>query len=101
MILIFTTFHKLVTARKIGDLLLKERLIACYNLFPVKSAYLWKGKIEKSNEVLIILKTKDSNFEKIKEIIQEHSGYEVPEVVAIKSSKVSETYLNWLISETK
>jgi uncharacterized protein involved in tolerance to divalent cations len=49
----------------------------------------------------MILKTKESNFVKIEIYIKKHSGYEVPEVVAIKASKVSRTYLAWLQKETQ
>ncbi len=45
MLIIITTLHKKEAATEIGKGLLKERLIACYNLFPVESAYWWKGKI--------------------------------------------------------
>lgn len=35
MILVLTTIHKKDAAVKIGQGLLKQRLIVCYNLFPV------------------------------------------------------------------
>ena len=101
MVLIFTTVNTITTAKKIGEMLLKSRLIVCYNLFPVKSAYWWKGKIEKGGEVLMILKTKEANFEKVEAFIRKHSGYEIPEIIAMKPTKVSKTYLNWLNAETK
>lgn len=101
MFLIFTTLHQKEDAVKIGKGLLKQRLIACYNLFPVESAYWWKGKIEDDNETLMILKTKETNFKKIEAYIKKHSGYEVPKIVAQKASKVNRPYLNWINEETK
>ena len=101
MILIFTTIHKKADAVKIGKALLKARLIACYNLFPVESAYWWKGKILDDRETLMILKTKDANFAKCQSYIKKHSGYEVPEIVAIKASKVNKPHLGWINKETK
>lgn len=101
MIVILTTLHKKTNAIKIGKGLLKERLIACYNLFPVESAYWWKGKILEENEILIILKTKKTNFGKVEKYIKENSGYEVPEIVAITPTKVNKPYLNWINSEVK
>ena len=101
MILIFTTFRKKSEAVKIGKDLLKKRLITCYNLVPVESAYLWKGKIVDDSETLMILKTKQVNFKMIESYINKHSSHEVPEVVAIKASKVNGPYLNWINKETK
>ena len=100
MILIFTTFHKKLDARKIGKSLLKQKLIACYSLFPVESAYWWKKKIVDDKEFLMILKTKETNFTNIEAYIKSHSGYEIPEVVAIKASRVNKPYLSWITKET-
>ncbi len=101
MILIFTTFHKKKDAVKIGRGLLKTRLIACYNLFPVESAYWWKGKILDDSETLMILKTKPANFKKIEAYIKKHTDYEIPEVISIKSHSINNSYLAWLLKETK
>ena len=101
MIIVVTTIHKKEDAVKIGKGLLKERFIACYNLFPVESAYWWKGNIEEENETLIFIKTRKENFEKVEGYIKTHSGYEVPEVIGITPDKVNSPYLKWIIEETR
>ena len=101
MILIFTTLEKKETAVKIGKELLRKRVIACYNLFPVESAYLWKGKIEEENEVLMICKARKENFEKVEKYLTLHSDYEIPEIVAVETSYVNKPYLDWINAETK
>lgn len=101
MILILTTLHKKEAAVKIGKELLKKRIIACYNLLPIESAYWWRGRITEENEVLMILKTRKGNFEKVESHLKKHSGYETPEVVSIEASKANKSYLNWIDSETK
>lgn len=100
MIFIFTTLNKKETAVKIGRDLLNKRIIACYNLFPIESAYWWKGRITQENEVLMILKTRKGNFEKVEIHLKKHSGYETPEVFAVEASKVNKPYLDWINSET-
>ena len=101
MILVFATFNTRKTALKIGKALLKQRLIACYSLLPVESAWWWKGKIIDDKGPLVILKSKESNFPKIESYIKKHSGYEVPEIVAVKATRVNQPYLNWIQTETK
>ena len=44
-------------AEKISNHLLKKRLIACANTFPVKSIYRWKNKINKDNEIVVLAKS--------------------------------------------
>lgn len=101
MIYIFTTLHKKDSALKIGKGLLKERLIACYSIFPVESSYWWRGRILDEKETFMIIKTRRENFKKIENYIKKHSGYEIPEVVSVEPKKVNLPYLNWVQEETR
>ncbi|OGY26567.1 MAG: hypothetical protein A2Z42_04800 [Candidatus Woykebacteria bacterium RBG_19FT_COMBO_43_10] len=101
MIFIFTSLPDKRTAVRVGKGLLEKRIIACYNLFPVESAYWWEGKIREEAEILIILKTKSEDFEKVETYIKKHSSYEIPEVVAVTPGQVNKSYLDWIHSETK
>lgn len=96
MILIFSTLANKKEARKIGKGLLKKKLIACYNLFPVESSYWWKGKIIDDKEVLMILKTKKESFEKVEKFILQNSSYKTPEILSIEPNQVTEKYLKWV-----
>jgi len=101
MLIIITTLHKKKDAVAIGTGLLNEKLIACYNLFPIESGYWWKGKILNESETLMVLKTNDYSFKRIEAYIKKHSGYEVPEVIALAPEKVNSSYLKWVNEETK
>ncbi|MDP2749331.1 MAG: divalent-cation tolerance protein CutA [Nanoarchaeota archaeon] len=57
--------------------LLKNKLIACANIFPIESFYTWKGKFVEDKEYAIIAKTNKSFKLLEKEIIKVHS-YELP-----------------------
>ena len=57
-VIVLVTAPDLKTARALAKAALAARLIACANLLPkVESHYTWKGKTERSDEVLVILKT--------------------------------------------
>jgi periplasmic divalent cation tolerance protein len=100
MIVILATMHKKEMAVAIGRKLLEKRLIACYNLSPIESAFWWKGKIEEGSETLMILKSELNHFDAIEEVFMKESGYEVPELVAIYPEKVNIPYLQWVRDET-
>ena len=101
MIIVLAEIHKKSDAQKIAKALLKQRIIACYSIWPVESAYWWKGKILDDKGTLMMLKTKEQLFARVEEYIKKHSGYEVPEVIGIKADRVNQTYLDWINSETK
>ncbi len=85
MTLIYITCKDKEEAKKISKALLEKRLIACSNMFPIESMYWWKGKIEEDNEVAIIAKTKDKNYNKIKEEVKKLHSYEVPCILKLES----------------
>jgi len=101
MIYIITNLQTKELAQKIGKNLLEKRLVACYNLFPIESAYWWKGKILEEAEVTLILKTIEKNFPKIESFINKNSVYEMPEIAAVKVDKANKSYLSWLDGETR
>ena len=64
-------------AEKIALLLLEKRLIACANTFPVKSFYRWKGKLEKDVECVLLVKTLDTAFDTIADVVKKEHSYEL------------------------
>ena len=71
-------------AKKIAKHLLNKKLVACANIIPIDSLYWWKGKIEKSKEHVLIVKTLERNYEKIKKEVRKIHSYTVPCIAKIK-----------------
>lgn len=82
-------------AKRIALQLLKKKLVACANVFPIDSAYWWKGKIEKEKEWVLILKTKKENWEKVKEETKRIHPYSVPCIAKI-DVEANKEYEDWL-----
>ena len=100
MILIYITCPNKEEAEKIVKLLLKKKLIACANIFPIKSFYHWKGKIENDQEFVSILKTKEENWEKVKEEVKRVHSYDVPCIIKL-NVEANEEFANWVNTECK
>lgn len=99
-IFVYVTNPDEKVAKRIANHLLKKRLVACANIFPVDSAYWWKGKIENEEEYVLIAKTKKGNWEKVKREIKKIHPYSVPCITKINVSANKE-YEKWLIKEVK
>ncbi len=94
---VFVTAANKIEAGKIAGELVKERLVACVNIIEnVTSVYRWEGKIEKSPEVLMIMKTKKSIFVKLAKRIKALHSYSLPEIIALPIEKGSKEYLKWI-----
>jgi periplasmic divalent cation tolerance protein len=99
--IVLSTFADEDQARSLARRLVDERLIACGNVVPgVTSIYRWQGKLEEAGEVLLVMKTTAPLVPRVRERIVELHPYEVPEVVAIRSSDVAEAYGRWVRHET-
>ena len=88
-------------AQKIAGVLLKERLIACANITNIKSAYWWRGRIQRHGEALLIAKTKRKLMKKIIATVKKHHSYSTPCVNALPILEGNPDYLKWIDKETK
>jgi periplasmic divalent cation tolerance protein len=95
--LALVTAPDMKTARRLAQAALAARLIACANLFPkIESHYRWQGKIERSAEVLIILKTTTRQLRALEKLVMAKHPYDTPEFIVIKLVAGNKRYLDWL-----
>jgi len=96
-IAVFVTAPSAQEAKKISSIILNNKLAACANLFNgMDSSYWWRGKIERSRETMIIMKTKQKLFSRLSAEIKKNHSYEVPEIIALPIIAGSADYLKWI-----
>lgn len=101
-VVVFVTASNSKEARKIASVVVKERLVACANIVKkIESIYWWQGKIEKSQEMLLIMKTKISLAKKLIKKIKALHSYTVPEIIFLPIIDGNPDYLKWIEKETK
>lgn len=96
-IFVYITTKDLDEAKRIGQTLIKEKLAACVNILPeMQSIYWWQGKIEKSNEAVLIVKTKASLYNKASAKIKNLHSYSCPCILALPIVDGNAEYLRWI-----
>ena len=101
-VVVYTTFPGLVEAERAGRALVERWLAACANILPgMVSHYRWEGKVERAEEVVMLLKTRASLAEQVSDAIRELHSYDVPAVSVIPLESVERHYLGWLLGATK
>jgi periplasmic divalent cation tolerance protein len=94
----FLTAPDLETAEGLVNSLVEERIIACGNIVPsLISIYRWQGAVERSGEVLIIVKTTAAEVPRLLARVPELHPYEVPEVLVIPVEAGYTPYLSWVV----
>ena len=83
-------------ADSLAQALVEERLAACVNIAPVRSCYIWEGKLNFDAEVLLIIKTTRGRFEALRKRIVELHSYSLPEIIALPVAEAHQPYLDWL-----
>ncbi len=97
MLIIFTTAPNISEAEDLARKIIKAKLAACVQILPeMKSFYFWEGEVQSDSEHLLLVKTLESKFTDLEKFIKENHSYDVPEIVAVSSEKVSDEYLNWI-----
>lgn len=97
---VYVTFRNSEEARRICRALVRERLVACANVFPVTSAFRWKGKIVQRKEVSALLKTTEDLFPAIARRVKLLHSYDVPCILAWPMTSGNPRYLSWVQDST-
>ena len=100
LVFIYITNPTKEEARRVAKHLLAKKLVACANIFPVNSLYRWKGKIADENEFVLIVKTTNSNFEKVKNEVEKIHSYDIPCIVKIPVDS-NKKFFDWVKKEVK
>ncbi len=84
-------------AEKIAEALVSEGLAACVNMIETcRSVYRWKGELVKDSEILMLAKTHAARFEEIEQRVSDLHSYDVPEIIAVDLTNISNGYLGFL-----
>jgi periplasmic divalent cation tolerance protein len=84
-------------AEEIVDHLVREGLIACGNIaLNVASIYRWQGAVERADEILVIMKTTESQAARVVARVRDLHPYEVPEVLFLPVTVGYEAYIQWV-----
>lgn len=89
-------------ATLLANQIIAARLAACVSLInPVQSIYLWQEKVERSEEVQLVLKTRSELFEPLRQFIRAHHPYQMPEIIGLPVVMADEEYLAWIQDVTQ
>ena len=101
-VLVLTTVPDDERAETLARTLVDERLAACVNLHaPMVSIYRWKGRVERSAERQLVIKTTRDRVPALEARLRELHSYELPEFVVVSVDEGSAAYLDWVDEATR
>jgi periplasmic divalent cation tolerance protein len=93
----FSTVARAEDAERIAHALVEQRVAACVNIVSgITSVYRWKGRLEKDEERLLVIKTRRDRIEALRLALLAVHPYEVPELVVLPVEAGHLPYLTWI-----
>ena len=94
--LVLTTEADQIKAGALAEQLITRRLAACVTLMPVQSCYRWQGKIERAQEVQLLIKTSSQHLEQLLSVLEQPHSYDTPEILQL-AAQAGAAYAAWAL----
>ena len=99
--LVYMTAGAVEEAKSIGQILVGQNLAACVNLLEnMTSIYKWEEKLEESQEVIMIAKTRKTLMPKLIETVNSLHSYDCPCILELPIQGGNPDFLSWIGSQT-
>ena len=79
--------------------LIEQKLVACANIFSIKSTSWWQGAVAREDEFVSIVKTRNDLWGKVCEEVERVHPYEVPCIVKWEA-EANTAYEKWIEEST-
>jgi periplasmic divalent cation tolerance protein len=91
------TAGSLDEARRIGEVLVKEKLAACVNILDgMQSLYIWEDALQQDREVVMIAKTTAARVPALIDRVKALHSYDCPCIVAFAINGGNSQFLRWV-----
>ena len=99
--MVITTVASAQDAESLAKALVDQSWAACVQIDgPITSHYRWAGKVEKTSEFRLLIKTSQAAWPKLHERLARLHPYEEPEIIKFAIDDASDGYRNWVIDQT-
>ncbi|XP_053551335.1 protein CutA homolog [Bombina bombina] len=84
-------------AKEVARGILEKKLAVSVNIMPkTSSLYIWKGEIETSTEILLVVKTSTAKISELSGYIRYVHPFEMPDFISIPIEQGNPEYLRWM-----
>lgn len=98
-ITIYITHATEKAALELSQVLIREKLVACANIFPIQSSYWWSEAIQNENEWVSLVKTRSELWEMAEARISGLHPYKTPCIMR-QEVQANAAYESWIQAST-
>ncbi|MCE9613390.1 MAG: divalent cation tolerance protein CutA [Lentisphaerae bacterium] len=100
VVIISTALETAEQADRMATALVEQRLAACVQILPARSTYRWEGRLQKSGEHVMLIKTRAACAPAAMDFLKTHHPYALPEILVTPVQDGLPDYRQWIASET-
>jgi len=98
---VITTVSTAEEAESLAKALVEQSLAACVQIDgPVTSHYRWEGKLERTLEFRLMIKTSRKAWPAVHEKLLSLHSFDEPEILMLVAADFGEGYRNWVLDQT-
>jgi periplasmic divalent cation tolerance protein len=86
-------------AMALARAVVKRRLAAVANVWPIESLYWWKGSLVEGREMAVLFKTSEARVDDLVAAVSTRHPYEVAYIAWGRGEKVAPKYAEWVRRE--
>mgnify|MGYP001945128145 CR=1 FL=1 len=90
------TCADMAEGQRVSKVLLEKKLVACVKFLPVGADFLWDGKVDHNDEVLLMMESREDLFDQIEAEIAKVHSYDTFGLQATPINKLSKDAETWL-----
>ncbi|NXK62432.1 CUTA protein, partial [Sylvietta virens] len=84
-------------AKDIARAIMDKKLAAYVSILPKSSALsFWKGELEESTEILLLVKTRTSKIGELSDFVRSIHPFEIPEIISLPIDQGNPLFLKWI-----
>jgi periplasmic divalent cation tolerance protein len=88
-------------AEKIAMLMIKEKIAASVDYWPIKSCYNWENKLQCTTEAMLLITTFEKKIDSVTSLINENHTYSVPLIAGVDVRRINHAYKEWMTQVTE
>ena len=93
-----TTVATDAEARRLAQLALQARLVACVQVEPITAYFRWQGAMQEDREFRLVCKTAPRSLDPLLALVRAHHPYALPQLV-VQTLQGSAEYADWVEAE--
>ena len=83
-------------AENLGSLIIKKKIAACVDFWPIKSCYYWEGNFQCVEQAMLLVTTFEVKLEDVTEIISANHTYSSPMIAGVDVRRINHPYKEWM-----